>query len=61
MDLMSDEIGVFGLLVAEAAETPKECGTCTLRHQRLGKSQEARERERAELRELFENSEPNTQ
>ena len=45
----------------EAAETPKECSTCALRHQRLGKSKEARERERAKLRELYKNSEPNSQ
>ena len=41
---------------AEAAQAPVECSTCTLRHQRLGKGKEAREREGAELRRLFEKS-----
>ena len=48
-------------LQTEAAEAPKACSACTLRHQALGKSKEARERERAKLRELYKNSEPNSQ
>lgn len=44
-----------------AAEALKECSTCTLRHQALGKSKETRERERAKLRELFKNSEASSQ
>jgi hypothetical protein len=38
------------------AEAPKECSSCTLRHQGLGKSEDTRERERAELRELLKQS-----
>ena len=44
-----------------AAEAPVVCSACTLRHQGLGKLKETRERERAELRELFKNSELNSQ
>jgi hypothetical protein len=44
-----------------AAEAPNDCSACTLRHQGLGKSDETRERERAELRELLEKSMSNSQ
>jgi len=37
-------------------ENPQNCDSCTLRHHALGKSQEALDKERAKLRELYEQS-----
>ncbi len=46
---------------SEDADASQECSSCTLRHQSLGKRKETRDRERVELREIFENSDPDTQ
>ncbi len=48
-------------LQSEDADASQECSSCTLRHQSLGKRKETRDRERVELREIFENSDPDTQ
>ena len=45
----------------DEVEASQECDSCSLRHQRLGKSDEEKERERANLKKIFENSQTNDQ
>lgn len=47
----------------DEAAAPKDCDSCTARHQRLGKDEATRDQERATLKDLYETSKevPETQ